>query len=482
VPAQHLWVIQAIEKSIDDDVAKYHEVMDEVTHEASNGTIAEVCADAIAEQQSTFFAFVEDLLDAKDILIICAFWCIFIGIIFLLLIRIFVKAIIYGSVLVSIVGFSVSGHFFWTGGIQVKDTGLVGEGDEEKILGVICWVFAFVLLVVALACRRQLQLAIAICQTTSSFLTKNMGMILLPPLIALGELAWAVYWFVGLAAILSTCKVKRADNLTQEVNRFEIDGYIIFGLVFHFFMGLWIYFFCEGLATVTTSMCVTEWYFSPLSKKSKKTSTTFAFLRCLVEAKLYHMGSIAFGACILPFVVMIQLVIKLLVYMAGFLGEDNGCLRRCLGCVNVCVGCLTSCIQHVSTSAFIMVGIRSRGFCSSAWSVYNLMARNPMRFFVFTGVMWTVDVACRFVMIGLTLAMGCLLLDKEVAPDLARGVRNPWPALIAIVFVGYFMSGLFAGAYTTSGASLFFNFVIDEEVSNSRVEMSRPTLPKACRA
>jgi hypothetical protein len=462
---QHLWVIQAIEKSIDNDVAQYHQVMDEVTNQASNGTIAQVCADAIAEQQSTLLAFVEDILDAKDVLIICAFWCLFLGVIYLFLVRIFIKAIIYGSMFLSIVGFSVAGYFFWTEAIQVKDTGLVGEASEEKVLGVICWIFAFVLLVVVLACRRQLALSIAICHSTSSFLTKNMGIILLPPLIASVEIAWAVYWFVGLAAILSTAKVKEAHNLTQEVNRYEIDNYIIGGLFFHIFMGLWIYFFFEGLATVTTSMTVTEWYFSPLKKNASKKSSQLAFLRCLIMAKLYHSGSIAFGSFFLPIVVTLRLVVNLLLYMAAYLNQDNGCFRCCLRCVNCCVSFVTRFIQHVSTNAFIMVGIQSRGFCSSAWSVFNLMARNPVRFLVFHGVMWTVDVACRFVLIGATLAFGVLLLDKEVAPGLSKEVRNPWPALLAIAFVGYFIAGLFAGSYTSSGAALFFNFVIDEEVS-----------------
>lgn len=481
LPHQHLWVIEAIEKSIDGDVAQYHKVMDEVTSEAGNGTIAEVCADAIAEQQSTLLAFVEDILNAKDILIICAFWCLLLGTIYLFVVRIFVRPVIYGSILVSIVGFSLCGYFLWTEAIQVKDTGLVGEGNEEKVLAVICWFFAFVLLVVALACRRQLQLAIAICETTSSFLAKNMGMILLPPLIALGEIIWAVYWFIGLASILSTAKVKPANDLTEEVNRYEIDTNILCALVFHLFMGLWIYFFCEGLAAVTTSMTVTDWYFSTLSGTAKK-STQFPFFRNLLKAKMYHTGSIAFGAFILPVVVILRLIINLLLYVGGiFGGDDNRCLRCCFRCINSSVACMTSCIQHVTTNAFIMIGIRSRGFCSSAWSVFNLMARNPLRFFAFTGVMWTVDVACRFVLIGATLGFGALLLDKQVAPGLSKEVRSPWPALLAIAFVGYFIAGLFAGAYTTSGASLFFNFVIDEEVSKHSGRDVSAYAPKALR-
>merc|ERR1719484_106818 len=114
--------------------------------------------------------------------------------------------------------------------------------------------------------------------------------------------------------------------------------------------------------------------------------------------------------------------------------------RICCCCLNCCLRCMVSCLQFLSKNAYIMVGVQGKGFCKSAWEVWTVMARNPRRFVIFQGVMWTVDVACRFLLIGLTLAFGGLFLDRKVSPD----VKSPWAPLIMIALIGYFISGLIA--------------------------------------
>merc|ERR1719198_1335792 len=127
---------------------------------------------------------------------------------------------------------------------------------------------------------------------------------------------------MGFATILSTAKVKPAEDLTQEIARFEVDNFIMGGLFFHCYMGLWVHFFFEGLAMVTTSITVTEWYFSPKVGDSKR-SSTWAVFGSLVKAMFYHLGSIAFGSGILPIAIMLQLIIKCTKMLGDKLGEKS---------------------------------------------------------------------------------------------------------------------------------------------------------------
>lgn len=406
-------------------------------------------------------SFMTDVLNASTVLILSALMCLFFGLVYMFLVSKLVRVIVWGSIFVALVGFSVTGYLLWTQGIQVKDTGMLEEGQEEMVLAVICWIFAFILLVIVLLCRRALQLAVGISQSTSSFLLKNMGMLFLPQLIAIFEIGWVAYWLAAFAAILSTAKVKPADDLTQEISRFEIDGFIVSALLFHFYMGVWVHFFFEGLAVVTSSITVTEWYFSPKVEGSKP-SSQFAVGAAFLSALLYHLGSIAFGSCILPIVVVLQLVVYLITKAQDKMGKDNALVKCMCCCLTCCLRCFTSCLQFISNSSYIMIGVQGKGFCSSAWDIFSLMARNPRRFVIFKGVMWTVDVACRFLLIGMTLAFGGMLLNVE---SLAAEVKSRWPPLLAIVIISYFISGLVASVYTTSGAALFVNFVVDEEIS-----------------
>jgi len=439
---------------------KYSEALDAVSKQAKEQHIVQVCADAAAKQESTLVSFVTDVLNATEVLILSAVMCLFFGLVYLMLVCKFVKIVIWGSLIIATTGFTATGYVLWTQGIQVKDTGLLEEGQEEMILAVICWIFAFVLLAVAVFCRRALQLAIAISETTSSFLMKNMGVMFLPQLIACFEICWVAYWLLGFAAILSTAKAKPAEDLTKEVARFEIDNFIIGAVLFHCYMGMWMHFFFEGLAAVTSSITVTEWYFSP-KVGGKKRSSQFAVRSAFVSALIHHLGSIAFGSCILPICIVLQLMIRLMTKAGDKIGKNNIIFKVVCCCLNCCTRCMVSCLQFISTSAYIMVGVQGKGFCKSGYEVWSLMARNPRRFLIFKGVMWTVDIACRFLLIGLTLACGALFLDRRVSPQ----VKSPWPPLLAIALIGYFISGLFASVYTTSGAALFFCFVVDEEIS-----------------
>jgi len=253
--------------------------------------------------------------------------------------------------------------------------------------------------------------------------------------------------------------------LTQEFQRFEIDDILIYKLVFHGFMGMWMYFWFEGLGVVTTSITVTDWYFRPKEggADGKKASQQFAVTGSFRKAFMYNAGSIALGSFILPIALVLQGIIKLCQSALGSdrLGKASPVFRILGCCCGCCMGCAVSLVKFVGSDAYIMMGVLCKGFCASAYASFSLMARNPKRFLVFKGVMWTVDVGCRFVLVGATLAVACLLLENKVAPD----VRSVWSPMLVIAVMSYFLAGLVGSVYTTSGAALFVCFVVDEEVT-----------------
>merc|ERR1719171_2509616 len=65
---------------------------------------------------------------------------------------------------------------------------------------------------------------------------------------------------------------------------------------------------------------------------------------------------------------------------------------------------------------------------------------------------------------GVMLLWAALLLNKSIFPSLSESVHSPWHVLITVMVLGYMVAGLVFGVFTTAGASLFYNFVCDEEI------------------
>lgn len=447
---------------LDKRVTDYKKAIENVAANTTNKQIVQVCKDAVGHQKSTLADFMGDVMNGWVILLTCMGVCLYVGGMYLLIICFFVKPLVWGSVFACIIGFAIGGWLFWDQSIQVADTGLIEAASEEQILAVVCWMCSLLCVVVAYVWRRSLQLAVAISSATSSFLLKNAGILFMPQLLALVQVAFLIYWLVGLSGILSTAQILPADNLTQERNRYVLDGALKAKVVFHFFVGFWVHGYLEALGTVATSITVADWYYKP-KVNGKKPSSHLSFFTGLAKAIVFHSGSIAFGSLVLAVVRTLRVILELYQQLAKqMFGNDTAkCLLACCRC---CLGFLTSTLKFIEFNAYIMVGVTGKSFRSSAWEAWGVVTRNPKRFGIFHGVMWTVNAIGRLFIVGFSLLWGALLLNKNLFPSLSESVHSPWPVLISIFAVSFFLAGLIFGVYTSAGAALFYCFVADEEI------------------
>jgi hypothetical protein len=425
--------------------------------------IVQVCTDAVGHQKSYLADWAADVVISWPVLMTCMGICLVVAGLYLLVICFFVKIIIWGSIFLCTVGFAVAGWLFWDESIQVADTGLASApASEEKILAVLCWLCSLLCIVIVVACHRSLTLGCAISGATSGFLLKNMGIMLLPQFLAMIQIAFLMYWLAALSGILSTAEILPANDLTEEYNRYVIDGTMKAKLAYHFFVGWWVYGFLEGLTTVTTSVTVTEWYYKP-KVNGNKPSSHFSFCKCLAKTLVFHSGSVAFGAATIALVYTLQAIITIYSRLVKNLaGEAVG--RILLKCCRCCLFAVESILKFISYNSFLMVGVTGKSFFFSAKEAWGIVRRNPKRFVVFHGVMCTINAVGRLVIIGFGLLWGALLMNKTIFPNLARDVHSPWPVLLMIFFVAYMLAGIIFGVFTTAGASLFYNFVCDEEI------------------
>jgi hypothetical protein len=422
--------------------------------------LVKACKEAVGHQKSAMADFVSDVMNAWAVLLWTVTMGLVTGALYLCLICYFVKPIVWGSLVLCIVGFSIAGWLFWDEAIQVADTGL--PCPEEKTLAVLCWIFALVNLAIVVVARRALHLAIAISGATSSFLMKNIGVMFVPHLLSLIQIGFLFYWLVGLSGILSTAEARAADNVTEEHGRLILTGAIKLKILYHIFMGLWIHAYLEGMATVATSMTVTDWYYKP-KVKGEKPSSHWSCFKDLGKAFLYHSGSVACGGLLVSIVGVIKAVLNLYERAVRNLTSETVAKYLVGGC-KCCLNLVEIFLKFINYNTYIMVGISGKSFFWSAKDVWGIRTRNPKRFVVFVGVMRTLNMVGRGVIVGVMLLWGALLLNKSICPSLSENIHSPWPVLLCVVFLGWMIAGLVFGVFTTAGASLFYNFVCDEEI------------------
>lgn len=452
-----------LENRLPEEIATLKMAISNAGANSTEKNLVTVCKDALGHQKSYLADFMADVMNSWKIIATCAVLCLYVGAVYLLVMCFFVKTIVWGSVLVCIFGFAFAGWKFWDESIAVADTGLVvAPASEEKILAVICWIFSFLLLVIVFCCRRSLQLAIAISQATSSFLLKNLGVMLLPQLLCIAQLCFVIYWLVGLCAILSTAEIVPADDVTQEFNRFVISGTLKAKIIFHIFVGTWVNSFLEGIGTVAAAITVTDWYYKP-KVDGKKPSSHCSFLGGLGKAIVYHSGSVILGSLIISIVTPIKFVFA--GYMTLVNSTMSGGTAKCmLACCACCTNCMEKSLKFISFNAYLMIGISGKNFMSSASAATGLVLRHPKRFVILNGVMWTVNVIGRLFIVGVGMVWAATLLNRAAFPSLSKDIHSPWPALLCVVIMSYMMAGIIFGVFTTAGAALFYNFVADEEV------------------
>ena len=97
----------------------------------------------------------------------------------------------------------------------------------------------------------------------------------------------------------------------------------------------------------------------------------------------FHMGSAAFGACIIATMNMIRIAFEYVHHKIEVASPDlkNRCWFKMITCMlRCCLACLEKCIRFLSKQSYIYTAIKGNGFCFSAVRSYTLMFNNLLRF------------------------------------------------------------------------------------------------------
>eukprot|EP00834_Sanchytrium_tribonematis_P005221 NODE_302_length_10333_cov_0.506840.p3 type:complete len:520 gc:universal NODE_302_length_10333_cov_0.506840:4761-3202(-) len=305
------------------------------------------------------------------------------SILWLFIIQIFGKIMVWFTLTVTNLAFFGLGAFFlvhWHNA-QIGKTSPSGKHLNQNIMlgaGITSVVVGFLLLCVSLFLRKRIILAIDLMHQASIALRHLPALMLVPLIkyiILVGVFAWSLFIMSLLASsgdLIADAAVQGSARLRNKYSPNQVLNYL---QLFYLFGTFWTWNFIIAIAETITAGAVAQWYWTQ-DKKALPKDTVW---RSVVRTLKYHLGSLALGSLLIALLQTLRVVIGYLQLQAK--KAKNLTLKRILGCLACCFACFEKVLKFMNTNAYIEV------FCYlfRLQSTDTVFAREPGRLFIFYG-------------------------------------------------------------------------------------------------
>ncbi|KAJ3362267.1 hypothetical protein GGF32_006299 [Allomyces javanicus] len=390
--------------------------------------------------------------------------CVLACFIWLLVLRFFGGLLTFFTIIAVegvLAGFAWYTHTMWQTKLMAYHVAL-GNGvatdalkyDRDTALGlfITCTVLASVFLLMIIALRKRIRIAVKIIKEASRAIGA-MPMIILFPLTTFVSILVLVAYYLGIAAYIAT---------TPDVTNVSVLGvnatiaYIKYFQWYHLFGFLWTLAWLTGINQTTLAGAVASWYWT----MDKKQASSFAVTKSFARTIRYHLGSIALGSFLIAVTQLIRIV---LMYLQRHLAQANNRVAKIIfACLQCCFACLEKFIKFINKNAYIMISITGDSFCTAARTATELLVRNAFRLIAVDFVAgFLVFLSKAAVSVGIAFGLYALLQYTN-----AQGLTQTQfiGAVCILVWVACWMivSGFF-GVYRMAIDTIFLCFCEDCE-------------------
>jgi len=227
---------------------------------------------------------------------------------------------------------------------------------------------------------------------------------------------------------------------------------------FNLFGFFWAMAFVSAYAEMVLAHAFATWYWT----WDKKDVPFFTLTIAMFNTTVFHLGTIAFGSLIIA---IIRFVRAILDYIESKLKMYNNDLTRCLlWCCKCCLWCLEKFMKFINRNAYIVCAIRSSNFCSSAKHAFDLLIRNLVRVVVLNNVVNFLLFLGKLVIMAGAATLSYLVFSNQYFPELHDNVPTLnyfVTPVVAIVIGTYFITSSFFGVYEMAVDTLFLCFLED---------------------
>lgn len=160
------------------------------------------------------------------------------------------------------------------------------------------WGLAGVYLIILLCLCGRIRLGVAIVKATARFINNTWSLFLIPIFFIIIIGAFICYWVFTAAYIFSIGQIGPRDAPLQFLSTVKWEDKTRYIFLYHLFGLLWVNAFIIGCAQFIIAAACCVWYFSHQGDTGGKGSISTG-IKWIFR---YHLGSIAFGSCIIAIV------------------------------------------------------------------------------------------------------------------------------------------------------------------------------------
>mmetsp|Transcript_78397 Transcript_78397/g.210410 ORF Transcript_78397/g.210410 Transcript_78397/m.210410 type:complete len:782 (+) Transcript_78397:227-2572(+) len=461
--------------------------------------VASSVQSGIGESFATF-------LETWDVTIIVCVLAFVMGLVFLVLLRFFIKPVVWIAVFSVFALFMALGVLAYLYSYQCMDDALdssalvsatssdtvecldykVSSEDGRTALlycAYICWVLAGVYAGIMVCLFKRIRLAVAINSVAAQFVVHTPHVVLVPVIQGLSALIWTVIWILMCTYLLSQVPDDYVDTTTAFDSydkayascvdgmwpegglyldgesgawmcyqpRYAVD-YRFWFSVFSFF---WHHAFMVAVGQCTIAGAVGVWFFTRGEKSStSRESVSTGVHNCF----RYHLGSLAFGSFILA---VIQTIRWFMIYLSKQAKAQGNRVMECvLKIFAYCLWCFEKSVKFLNKNAYIQIALLATNFCVSAKNAFWLIARNAVRFGVLGSLGFIVHLIGKYLIMTATAVLGFLILE-EMHSDVAA---VPVVCVLVYCVIGYTMGVLFMDVFGLAVDATLQCFIATEEM------------------
>eukprot|EP00754_Rhynchopus_humris_P045833 Rhum_TRINITY_DN5328_c0_g1::Rhum_TRINITY_DN5328_c0_g1_i1::g.17027::m.17027/K15377/SLC44A2_4_5; solute carrier family 44 (choline transporter-like protein), member 2/4/5 len=414
-----------------------------------------------ATHLSNFFQrSLADIEEGWKVIVICGAFSIVAPLLYVLLLRVILKPLVWLMLILVLVSFIVGGYFGYRRYDDLNNDDDSTNDHEAKAflaLGIVSWIFAALFLCFMVWFFRQINAACEIIQQAGRVLVSDMSLLLVPLITAAWVCALYVFCIFTFLYVWTmeddegTVTVSGGTPLGTNLTVVIPDDYTTKNnMIYYVFFGfLWTLGVLNAIGYFVISASTVQWYYSHKDDGEKSSTCVLGWLRGYAWAFCYHLGCLVTGALL---VAIVQFVRFILQKFTNKFRNSSSAARCLMCCVDCCLAYLERVLQYISKNAYIMCAIEGAGFwCSCCSAVQVLMGAisylAPL--IIVSDIVFFVG---KLALTAGAVAIGYLLLySHDLAPDVDNGIL----LLVVVGAVAFAIASLFMSVYESCIDSMF---------------------------
>ncbi|ONK63978.1 uncharacterized protein A4U43_C07F20860 [Asparagus officinalis] len=462
---------------------------------------------AVNAHSAVLKRYIADIGKAWPVLIVCGgIVPLFLSVIWLLMIRYFVAAMTWITVIVfDVLIVSVTMFYYakagWIGNDAVSV--VIGESDPYfstsgrelshlRAVAVLMTIVMIIAILASIAITRRILMATSVLKVAAKVIGEVQALIIFPVLPYAILAIFYMFWLSAALNLFSSGQILKNDcsgnccSYDLKSNRVNCDsccGYsihytphIAIAILFHLFGCFWATQFIIACSATVIAGSVASYYWArgEISEEIPFLPV-FASMRRLLR---YSLGSVALGSLVVFPVETVRFILESLRRRLKFVDTTSSSRlgRVTSASSHCCLGCIDWTIRSVNRNAYIMIAITGKGFCKASSIATGLIMNNILRIGKVNVIGDIILFLGKFCVSLFCALFAFLMLDTHKYKSSHNKISSPLFPVLVSWGLGYIVATLFFGVVEMAIDTIILSFCQDAEEHQGTAQYAPPLL------